>query len=331
MRRQSVRYLHVSWFGLAMGVAGLAGVLRAAVLPLGVSLAVAHAVGAIAIVFQAALLAVYAVKLARYPGVVLDDFQAPTTMGFAATLPVSLLLVSGCLAAWQPDVGRAIWWCGGGLLVLLQVLGLARWLAGGIDFGQMNTGWMILALGGLPAPASGSALALEAPAGVLFGIAVAASPLMLGLLFWRTVAGPVLPPAMRPTSFILLVPPALIYAGYPPSGGEVPFWVTGSFYLAVVLTGALMVSSRTFVRWPFGAPWAAFTFPLTAVSSAAVRHLALNTSGLSAVVGWLALLLAAGAVTLVLSRALLRLARGELLQPPPLASVATPPSSHAIT
>lgn len=210
MSGQSVRFLQVGWFGLAMGLAGLAGVLRAAVLPLGIPVLATNTVGALAIVFEAVLLAGYLVKILRYTDVAAADFQSPATMGFAATLPVSLIVVAGCLASWQVEVARAVWWCGVGLLLLLQLLGIARWLSSGIDVGQMNTGWMILALGGLPAPICAAALGLQAPAAVLFGIAVAGSPLMLGLLFWRLVAGPVVPPAVRPTAFILLVPPSLI-------------------------------------------------------------------------------------------------------------------------
>lgn len=312
MPAQSVRFLPVGWFGLAMGVAGLALVLRTASKVLGVPSGPGEIIAFAAVLLETVLLGAYAIKYARHRDAVRAEFANPATLGFAGTLPVSLMLVAGCLAPWTEEVATGIWWLGAGVLGVFQVYALARWLGGGIEAAQVNAGWLIVVLGGLPAPLGGLPLGLLEASRVLFGVSLVLAPFMIALVFWRTVAGPPLPDAIKPSSFILLVPPALAYALYPSFAGETPYWALGCFYACVPLATALLVASRRMFAWPFGAPWAAFTFPLDAFAAAALRHASSNPSPLASLIAWLALGLAAFFVALVVGRALGALARGKL-------------------
>jgi tellurite resistance protein len=237
-------------------------------------------------------------------------------MGFTATFPVSLMLVAGCLAPCCEMIAVPAWWLGAGILVVFQIYALARWLGGGIDAAQINAGWMIIVLGGLPAPIGGLPLGLLEASRVLFGISLVATPLIVGLVFWRTLVGPAMPDAMRPSLFIFLVPPSLTYALYPVLSGETPYWVAGCFYFSLILAAALFVASRRLFSWPFGAPWAAFTFPLVTLAAGAIRHASLHPAPIAQGIAWIALALAGFFVALVLGRALGLLARGKLCAPP---------------
>jgi tellurite resistance protein len=69
---------------------------------------------------------------------------------------------------------------------------------------------------------------------------------------------------------------------------------------------ALLLYSRQLVRWPFGPPWWAFTFPLDALAYAAVRYAQEHPSALWKSIAGIALALATLVVALVLVRTLIR-------------------------
>ena len=317
MPRQSLRHLAVGWFGLAMGACGLGLVLRSAHTAIGLPAAPGEFVALGALLLEAALVASYLLRILRHRDAVAAEFRHPATFGLTATFPLSLMLAAGCLAPWAPHAAMALWGLGAALFTGYQVLALSRWLGGGFDAAQVNGGWLIVVLGGLVAPLAGLPLGMVAASQVLFGISLVLSPVMVGVLVWRAIAGPPMPEALRPTLFILLVPPSLAFAFYPAIAGESPFWTRACFFLAVVLAAALLAYARGCRAWPFGPAWGAFTFPLDALAQAALRHAALGTSAFSTALAWVALGLAAAAVALVLGRALGALARGTLCPVPP--------------
>jgi len=216
------------------------------------------------------LLPAYLLKLIRYPAAVREDFTNPATLGFCGALPVGMTLVAGGLSPYLPPVADAIWWTGAALLVAFQVWGLCRVLAGGIELARVNAGWMILFIGGIVFPGAGIALGHVEASRFLWGFSTAITPLVMGLVFYRAAIAPPLPEALRPSWFILLVPPSLIYAN-----GVALFsleFLEILYFSGLVLAVALLVYARNFLRWPFAPSWWAFTFPLDALAYAAARY-----------------------------------------------------------
>jgi tellurite resistance protein len=302
-----LKEVHVGMYGAVMGLAGLGLSARAAapVLP-GWLRAPAYftepwvLLGAIAL---AVLLPLYILKLFRYPAEVRKDFTNPALLGFCGALPVGMFLVAGGVAPYSPQIGSVLWWGGFVLLTGFQVWALSRWLSGSIELAQVNAGWLIVLVGGIVAPGPGIALGHEEASRFAFGVSVAAAPLLMALLFYRAVLGAPLPEPLRPSWFILLVPPALIYAnGLALFPGSV--FLENLFYASLVLAVSLLFVSRNFLRWPFGAPWWAFTFPLDALAYAAARYAQDHPTPLWRAVCAATLLLATAFVLLVLFRTL---------------------------
>jgi tellurite resistance protein len=268
----------------------------------------------LAVLALAALLPMYLWKLVRHPDAVRDEFSQPAQMGFCATLPLGLTLVAGGLAPYAHGFAEALWWFGVALLLAFQVWGMARLLEGGIPLDEVNAGWMILFIGGIVIPGSGIPLGHHEVSRFLFGTGVAATPFVMGLVFYRAALGPALPAPLRPSWFILLVPPALVYA-HGSAFYESFVFVENLFFFGVLLAVALLVYARGMLRWPFGAPWWAFTFPLDAFSYAATRYAQNHPDGPWQGVAAVALLIAALFVALTLVRTIVAFARGTLLAP----------------
>jgi len=303
----TVRDLPIGYYGAVMGLAGLGLSARAAV-PLfpGVVRAPAYftelwvGLGAL---FFAFLVPAYLAKLIRYPGSVKEDFTNPIQLGFCGALPVGMSLVAGGLGPYAPALGSSLWWIAFGLLLGFQAWALVRFLAGGIELGQVNAGWLIILVGGIVLPGPGLALGHDEASRVSFGISAASASLLMPLLLYRALAAPPLPEVLRPSWFILLVPPSLIYANGLALYPEMAF-LENLFYFSLVLALALLVYARRFMSWRFGPPWWAFTFPLDALAYAAARYAQEHRSALWTAVAAATLVLATAAVVIVLWRTL---------------------------
>jgi len=93
----------------------------------------------------------------------------------------------------------------------------------------------------------------------------------MALLLYRAAFGPALPEPLRPSWFILLVPPSLVYAnGVALYQGA--YFLENLYFFGLVLGVALLAYARGFTRWGFAASWWAFTFPLDALAYAAARY-----------------------------------------------------------
>jgi tellurite resistance protein len=315
---QTLRALPGSLFGAVMGLAGFGLACRSAQTLLPLPGWFAETWIALAALALAVLLPAYLLKLLRHPQAVREELANPATLGFCAALPVGLTLVAGGLQPHAAGLAQALWWAGAALLAAIQLRMFERLLRGGIVRAQVNGGWMIALVGGIVLPTSGLPLGNAGASLWFFGFSAIAAPFVMGLVLRRLLAGPPLPDAARPSWFILVVPPALIYlnAGLL-SGAPAGPLLEGLFLCGLPLAAALLYASRGMLRWPFGAPWWAFTFPLDALAAAATQFARDHPL---APWRWLAgalLVLAGFFVTWVLLRTLMALARGTLFLPPP--------------
>jgi tellurite resistance protein len=302
-----LKAVHIGMYGAVMGLAGLGLTARAAA-PLfpGVFRAPAYftelwvALGVLALLI---LLVLYLLKLGKDWKAVKADFTDPALMGFSGALPVGMTLVAGGLGPYAPGFASQLWWLGCVLLTLFQVCGVARWLAGQVPLDKLNAGWMILIVGGIVVPGPGMSLGHAEAARFFFGVSACGAAILLPLLLARAALAAPLPEALRPTWFILLVPPSLIYANglalYPDA-----LLLENLFFAGLVLALALAFYARGFWRWPFGPAWWAFTFPLDALAYAATRYAQEHPGALWRNVAALALLVATLAVATALARTL---------------------------
>jgi len=301
----TVRDLPIGFYGAVMGLAGLGLSARAAA-PLfpGVIRAPAYftelwvLLGALALLI---LLPAYALKLLKYPAAVKEDFTNPIQLGFCGALPVGMSLVAGGVAPYWVPLGHVLWWAAFVLMLAFQAWALVRWLAGGIELAQLNAGWLIVLVGGIVLPGPGLALGHAEASRFIFGVSTVAAAVLMPLLFYRAFAAAPLPEVLRPSWFILLVPPSLIYAN------GVALFPEGEFLellfpFGLVLAAALLVYARSFRRWRFGPPWWAFTFPLDALAYAAARYAQDHPAPLWSAVAGAALALATLVVVMVLWR-----------------------------
>ncbi|MDH4094480.1 MAG: hypothetical protein OEV81_06800 [Betaproteobacteria bacterium] len=306
-------------YGMVMGLTGLGLAWRAAGAPAWVSEPWIF-LGAVAFALLAAL---HVAKLWRYPRAVLAELRAAPLLGFCGAIPVALSLVSAGLAPHAVPIAATLWWIAYALHLAFMAGGVARWLAG-MKLAELNPGWIILMVGGIVVPLGGLTLGYVQAAAWLFAASVALAPAVMGLVAWRAASAPPLPEAARPTWFVLLAPPMLLYINGPEVWAPGP-WIDAAFLGGLLLWLWLLWFARRFARWPFSMAWWAFTFPLDAVASAAWRYADAHAAPLWRGLAWAALALATIAVLLVGARTLAALRAGTLFAPPPMPRSAASP------
>ena len=297
--------LATGWFGAVMGLAGLGLACRGVAPIMKQPPAFSEfwvVLGALAL---ALLLLGFLFKLFSDFAAIAEEFGDPARLGYCATLPIAMTLVAGGLQPYLPRLANGLWWLGAVMLVVFQVFSLARWLMGGVPLEKINGGWMIMLVGGIVLPTGGVPLGNVEMSRFCFGASAALAPFVMALVFYRTVAGPAMPEAQRPAWFIFLVPPSLIYAnGVALWGPTFSPMLDALFYLAILLAIALLMASWTFLVWPFGPLWWAFTFPLDALVTAAAQYARGHPGGPWAKIAGTALVIAVLFVVIALYRSL---------------------------
>ncbi|MFN0303663.1 MAG: hypothetical protein ACKVQU_25285 [Burkholderiales bacterium] len=314
---QSVRFVPVGVFGAVMGVAGLALASRQAHERLGVPAWIGEAWAAIAVLLLVALAVAYGLKAIGHRDAIKAELDNPGQLAFFGCIPIALALTGGCLVPYALPLARGLWWIAVITMVGMQIFSLSRWLKGGVEPAQVNTGWMIMMIGPMPMAVGGIAIGELESARFLFGIGLIATPFIMGMAFQRTVIGSPLPDGARPLSFVLLVPPALICA-LVPALWSVPghYLLDALYFFDLVLCAGLLVASRKVGRWPFTPVWWAMTFPLDALAAAGLIFATLNPGQPAVALAWLTWGLATIVVVMVLLRSIAAFARGVLFVAP---------------
>lgn len=319
MAGATLRGLPLGIYGMVMGLTGLGLAWRTALAPAWVSepwIALGAAVLAL-------LVALHVAKLLRHADAVRAELANPALLGFCGAMPVGLSLVAAGLAPHAAPLAGILWWIAYALHLVFMAGGVVRWLAG-MKLAEFNTGWIILMVGGIVVPVGGLPLGYTRAAEWLFAASVALAPVLMGLSAWRAMSPPPLPAAARPTWFVLLAPPMLLYINGPDVWAPGP-WLDAAYFGGMLLALWLLVYARGFWRWPFSPGWWSFTFPLDAVAVASLRYADAHPAPLWRGVAWAALALATGAVLLVSARTLFALRAGRLFPPPIPRSGASPP------
>lgn len=251
-------------FPAIMGLLGLALAWRRGVgafaLPQGAADLLA---GATALLAAFALLAL-AVKIARRPGVVIEDLRIlPGRTGLAAAV-LSGWLLAGLIAPHLLGLARGVWVLSALAWGALVVAFIASLLAGPPEQRRVTPAWHLMftglivgALAALTLGWLGLARGLAIPSGVAAVAIWVASALQFRL------ESPTAP--LRPLLAIHLAPVALL--GMVAAGLGLPVLAAGLGWASVALLAALVLSARWLLAAGFTPFWGALTFPLAATAS----------------------------------------------------------------
>ncbi|WP_425403267.1 hypothetical protein [Hwanghaeella sp.] len=308
----------VTVFPAVLGIVGLGLAWRDAGAGFGIPGWIGEIIAGFGAGFFAAVLALYGLKIFRFPNAAVKEATSVPTASLVAAIPMNFMLVAGVIAPYVATLGEMLWWIGviGQLAVTIHVVGYV-WLNKGLGVQSITPVWLLPTVGIILAPISGSAFDYPFISWLLFGIAVFFWVALTPLLLYRLVFAEGLAPPQRPALVIILTPPSLCVAAYVHlQGGYMDPFAHMLFGVACMMALLLLTKLKEFMALPFSMAWWAFTFPLDAFARATMLYNDHLEEAASAVLALLALGVATLVVSLVFWRTVRFMFQGGLFRPP---------------
>ena len=262
--RPTLEHLPIPLTAMPMGTGGVGLGWRAAHEMLGAPAGVGEGLLAFTALRWLALVLLQALRVLRHPGAVMAELRHPVRVAFAAAPTIGLMIVAAFLYPYAPALGAALWGIAIALHLLVATMLLRRILAGRGEVAMLAPPLMIPLVGNVLAPVFGARMGFVDASWIMFGVGVVLWLMVAPLLLHRLLAGPPLPPPLRPSLVILLAPPVVAALALQALTGN-----TGGMTLAFAGVGLLMAAvllslAAELSRIPFGLPWWGVTFPSAA-------------------------------------------------------------------
>ena len=321
MNRRSVNngrlaHLPVSLFGSVMGYSGLALAWRLAASEFGLPGWIGEALAFVAVSIFLLLTLCYAIKCIESPEAVRAEFAHPVAVNFFGTPIISHSCC--CLpvvAPYSAALTKALWLIGTVSMLSFAWLVVSRWMSVRQKIVHATPAWMIPIVGTLNISIVGVTLDVPGAQAVsAFGLAVGlffAVPLFTLVLSRLIFEEPMLK-AQWPSLLIFVATFAVSFSAYLSVVGRVDLFASSLFYLAVfmfaVLVPKLLLRSNT----PFHTSWWAVSFPLAAMSNAALKFNLYQQSWLAQAFALAVLAFTTFVIMSMSVRTIAGIARGEL-------------------
>ncbi len=291
----------VALFASVMGMTGLAMAwLKAAHLGL-----VPGEVGAVlrvlASLLFAALLSLYSLKLLRYPAAVLAERAHPLKQNFFPAMSIGLVLLGTAWSHAAPDIARWLWGTGAALHLLFTLAAMSGWIHHPhFQITHANPAWFIPVVGNILIPVAGVGFAPADISWFFFSIGLVFWLVLLTIVMYRLFFHEPLPQRLTPTLFILLAPPSVGFLAYLALTDSLDAFARILYFTALFLALLLASNALRFFRVPFFISAWAYSFPLAALTLAALEMGARSGLGFHTGMGVLLLVLLSAVVAILI-------------------------------
>jgi tellurite resistance protein len=310
-----VKNLPVNLFGAVMGLAGLSLAWRLASGVFGANIMIAEAVGIAAIGVFIALALGYIAKWAIYPSAVTHEFTHPTAGNFFGTITIAILLLSSVVAPYGTWLQEIVWTAGSISTIVLSFISLTRLLKGNIDGNHAVPALLIPGVATLDIAVAGGTLPMAWAHEVnLFAASVGAvvAIVFFTMIFSRLVHQAPLASGMIPSMMILMAPFEVGFLAYVNVVQRVDTFAALLFYSGLFFF--IILATKIFRPSVAFAPgWWAISFPMAALSNAALKYAAARQTIVLHYLAGVILVIVTIAIVVLFVRTLHLLVSGELL------------------
>lgn len=261
----------VAWFASVMGLGGLTIAWHRAEEILQLPVHASPWLLALTTLLFIALAGVYGAKAFRYRDSVAKEWGHPVKMHFVPTFSIGLILLA---IAWLPvnaAYSQLLWVAGTSIHLVLTLYVITQWVHHTkFEIAHLNPAWFIPVVGNILVPIAG---VVHAPAEIswfFFSIGLTFWPILLTIIFYRVIFHGSLPERLMPTMFILIAPPAVGFLSYVKLTGGVDAFAHVLFNAALFFAVLLFFQAKWFARLKFFLSWWAYSFPLAAMTVAAL-------------------------------------------------------------
>jgi tellurite resistance protein len=312
----SVQFLPVNLFASVMGISGLSSAWGQASKLFGTSPAIADLIGIVAILMFIVLSIGYICKWVRYPQNVVSEFRHPIIGNFFGTITISILLLSTVIGTYSQALGQAAWIIGTATTLLLSFVFVSRLFNGNQDPSNAVPPLLIPGVATLDVAVAGGTMPFTWAHEInLLCLAIGG---IIALVFFimivsRLVHKEPLPVGLMPSMMIMTAPFEVGFLGYTNVMQRIDGFSAILFYFGLFLF--IVMFFKVFKKSvPFGASWWAVSFPMAALSNAALKYAMFVHSWLLITIAAVILALLSVVLIVLFIRTLNILFNGKLLK-----------------
>jgi tellurite resistance protein len=212
----------------------------------------------------------YALKLAKYPTEVMQEFKHPIRMSFFPATSIGLLLLSIPIVAMNADIAFVMWVIGSSVQMIFTLIILSHWIHHDqLQIQHSTPAWFIPVVGNILIPITGIELGYTEISWFFFSVGIIMWLPLQAILLNRFFFHPMMPSKLLPTLFILIAPPAVGFISWLKlHNGVIDDEARLLYYFALFLTMLMMTQFKHFARVQFALPWWAYSFPVAAITIA---------------------------------------------------------------
>lgn len=312
----SLAHFPVALFSTVMGTGGLALAWHKAAGVLGWPSAVGQGLTLLASLLLVIVGLLYALKWLRHPAEARAERKHPVKMNFVPTLSIGILLVAGAWLPSSPAAALPLWTLGALLHLSFTLVTMSAWIHHDhFEIQHLNPAWFIPVVGNIIVPLAGVHLAPVEISWFFFSIGVVFWLVLMTIVLHRLFFNEPLPERLTPTLFILIAPPAAGFLAWVALVDQIDAFARVLYFTALFLTLLLASNALRFLRLPFAIPAWAYSFPLAAMTLAALEMGARTGSGFHHGLGLILLALLTMVVVLLALKTLGAARKGRICVP----------------
>ncbi|CAH1203823.1 Tellurite resistance protein TehA [Paenibacillus allorhizoplanae] len=270
----SVQFLPVNLFASVMGISGLSLAWRQASKLFGTSLVIADIIGIAAVLMFIVLSLGYISKWILYPQKVKDEFKHPIIGNFFGTITIAILLLSSVVGTYSGLTGQVLWIIGTVTTLALSFIIVTRLLDGNHEHGHAVPAWLIPGVGTLDIAVAGGSMPFAWAHEInLLSLAIGGivALVFLTMILSRLIHHAPMHSGLTPSMLIMIGPFEVGFLGYINFEHRIDQFASILFYFGLFLF--IVLFFKVFKKSiPFGASWWGVSFPLAALSNAALQY-----------------------------------------------------------
>lgn len=260
----------IMMFAIVMGLSGLSIAYQKASHLFHFTRLIPNVLAGLTSVVFVVIAATYIAKYVKFRAEVKHEFSHPVRINFFAAIPISLLLLAVMYQEINLQVATVLWWAGMLLQAYLTLYTISFWINRNLEIQSSNPAWFIPIVGNVLVPVGGVDIVNRDFLMYFFSVGIFFWIILLTIILNRIIFHHLLANKFMPTLFIFIAPPAVGMISYVKLTGEFDLFASFLFNIGLFFTVLLLFMYRNFIKLEFFISWWAFTFPLTAMTIAAI-------------------------------------------------------------
>ncbi len=260
----------IMMFAIVMGMSGLSIAYQKASQLFHFTHVIPNVLAAVTSIIFVAIAITYLLKFLKYPQQVKEEFNHPVRINFFAAISISLLLLSVMYHPINHQIFVALWWAGMLLQAYLTLYTISFWINRNLEIQYSNPAWFIPIVGNVLVPVAGVEIVNRDFLMYFFAVGIFFWIILLTIILNRIIFHHVLAQKFMPTLFIFIAPPAVGTISYVKLTGQFDLFASFLFNIGLFFTLLLLFMYKNFIKLEYFISWWAFTFPLTAMTIAAI-------------------------------------------------------------